>query len=65
MFDKYKSVDNILSQVIVSSNLDVSNHGNLAKLLSEFGEFHIPCVQLKLLVDNELDAFNDMYDIVC
>ncbi len=65
LFDKFKSVDNILSQVIVSSNLDVSNHGDLAKLLSEFGEFHIPCVQLKLLVDNELDTFNDMYDIVC
>lgn len=65
LFDKYKSVDNILSQVIISNNLDPTKHNELLNLLIEFSKYHLPCVQLKLLVNQELDALNNMYDIVC
>ena len=65
LFDKYKFVDNILSQVIISNNLDPTKHNGLLNLLVEFGKYPLPCVQLKLLVNQELDVLKNMYDIVC
>lgn len=64
LFDKYKSVDKILSQVILSNNLNTDNE-NLKTLLTQFNEYHVPCLQLRILVNNESDALDDMYDVVC
>ena len=63
--EKYGSVDNILAQIIISSNISINDNTNLKNLLSEFEKYEITSIQLKLLVTDELDSFDTMYDIIC
>lgn len=65
LYNKYKSVDHILSKVILSVGVESAKHENLTALVSEFEKYNLPCLQLRLLVNNELDALNDMYDVIC
>ena len=63
--EKYSFVDDILVQIVISSNISVKDNFNLKELLSEFEKYEITSIQLKLVVKDELDAFDTMYDIVC
>lgn len=63
--EKYSSVDDILVQIVISSNISASNNTNLMELLSEFEKYDITSIQLKLVVKDELGAFDTMYDIIC
>lgn len=65
IFEKYSSVDNILAQIIISSKIPVNDNTNLKSLLSEFQKYAITSIQLKLLMTDELDSFDTMYDIIC
>ena len=63
--EKYSSVDDILAQIVISSNIPANDNSNLKELLSEFEKYEITSIQLKLVVKGELDAFDTMYDIIC
>ena len=63
--EKYSSVDDILAQIVISSNISANDNTNLKELLSEFEKYEITSIQLKLVVKEELDAFDTMYDIIC
>ena len=63
--EKYTPVDEILAQIIISSNITVTDNDNLTNLLNEFEKYQITSLQLKLVVKNELDAFDTIYDIIC
>lgn len=63
--EKYSSVDDILAQIVISSNIAANDNSNLKELLSEFEKYEITSIQLKLIVKGELDAFDTMYDIIC
>ncbi len=65
IIEKYSSVDNILSQIIISSKITTNDNTKLLNLLSEFEKYKIPSLQLKLVVKGELVAFDKMYDITC
>ena len=63
--EKYSSVDDILAQIVISSNIPANDNSNLKELLSEFEKYEITSIQLKLVVKGELGAFDTMYDIIC
>lgn len=63
--EKYSSVDDILAQIVISSNISANDNSNLIELLSEFEKYDIKFIQLKLVVKEDLDAFDTMYDIIC
>lgn len=63
--EKYSSVDDILAQIVISSNISANDNTKLKELLSEFEKYEITSIQLKLVVKEELDAFDTMYDIIC
>lgn len=65
IIEKYGDVDDILAQIIVSSNIAINDNINLKTLLSEFDKYEIPSIQLKLVVKDELGAFDTMYDAIC
>ncbi len=65
LFDKYKSVDDILTKVLVSNGSEIKDKDSILKLITEFESFDIPCIQLKILLNDDAKAFDEIYTDIC
>jgi len=63
--EKYSSVDDVLAQIIISSDISAKENNTVKSLLSEFEQYNILCIQLKLILNDELSAFDCIYDVIC
>lgn len=65
LFEKYKNVDNILAKVLISNGSEIKEKDLIQKLTAEFDSFNIPCIQLRILVNNDDRAFDEIYSDIC
>lgn len=65
LFEKYKNVDNILAQVLISNDSEIKEKESIQKLATEFESFNIPCIQLRILLNDDAEAFDEIYVDIC
>lgn len=65
LFEKYKNVDNILAKVIISNNSEIKDKALIQKLAMDFESLNIPCIQLRILLNDDNKAFDEIYADIC
>lgn len=65
LFDKYKNVDAILAKVLISNGSKLKNKEPIQKLVEEFEAFNISCIQLNVLLNDDIKAFEEIYSDIC
>ncbi len=65
LFKKYKSADNILAKVLISNNSKIKDKASILKIVAEFESFDIPCIQLRILLDDNAKVFDEIYTDIC
>lgn len=65
VYDKYDSLDNVVSQMLISNELYFDDRDTILKLVKDLQTFGLPYVQLKILIEKDIRDFNEIYNIIC
>lgn len=65
LFDKYKDVDDIFAKVFTSNGLEIKDKDTIQNLATEFESVNIPCIQLRILLNDDEKAFDEIYADIC
>lgn len=65
IFEKYNNVDNVLAKVLISNNTDIADTSALLKMACDFESLNISSIQLRILLNNELKALDEIYNDIC
>ena len=65
IYEKYHTLDNVLSKIINSNNLKINDKHALSALIDELKKFGLQYIQLKIIIDNETTSFDEIYNIIC
>jgi len=58
-------VDDILAKVLVSNSLEIKRRDSIIKLITDFESYDIPCIQLRILLDDHAKVFDEIYTDIC
>ena len=62
---KYQLIDSVLSNVLLSNNLEFDDTELLREFIIELKKYNIPNMLLRILLDNDISAFDDINDVIC
>lgn len=65
LFEKYNNVDDILTKVLISNNEIINDKNSIQKLAAELESIGIPCVQLRILFNDDNEAYDEIYTHIC
>ena len=65
IYQKYYTLDNVLSKIINSNKLKIQDNDTLSALVDELEKFDLPHIQLKILVNDDTQSYDEIYNIIC
>ena len=65
VYDKYNSLDNVISQVLISNEFNFEDRDTILKFAKDLQTFGLPYIQLKILIEKDIRDFNEIYNIIC
>lgn len=65
LLKKYSSLDSILAKVLISNGFDINVNESVKTLYKELESFDIPCTQLRILLNDGANIFDEIYTDIC